>query len=228
VICADLKRLVPAHDQACFPVLPVLEQPHIARSALFPLARLPNKLEKLSPHFEDLLLGLLVRLDLDLLGQVNYGLEVNVLGLGRFVRLQQRLVSELRQIAGSKEQGERTSSPSFEPLAAAASRCAFALPELSPRSSSSSFLSFLAPPPNMENTADCVTGFSASCILMSARSWPSLRLGHQIIYRCWRSSALGLGLCGRHVESGPEAVSGGSNELGSRSNVSEQLTDGMS
>lgn len=35
---------------------------------------------------------------------------------------------------------------------AAAAFCAFADPELSPRSSSSSFLSFLGPPPNIENT----------------------------------------------------------------------------
>jgi hypothetical protein len=50
--------------------------------------------------------------------------------------------------------GELTSSPSF--AAAAASRWALALPELSPRSSSS-FFSFLAPPPNMENTDEEVT-----------------------------------------------------------------------
>lgn len=52
---------------------------------------------------------------------------------------------------------ERTSSPSF--AAAAASRWALALPELSPRSSS--FFSFLAPPPNMENTDEEVT---AGCV----------------------------------------------------------------
>lgn len=47
--------------------------------------------------------------------------------------------------------GKRTSL-----AAAAASRWALALPELSPLSSSS-FFSFFAPPPNMEKTADEVT-----------------------------------------------------------------------
>lgn len=55
------------------------------------------------------------------------------------------------------ERGERTSS-FFSPVAAAAaSRCALALPDVSPLSSSS-FFSFFAPPPNMEKTADEVTG----------------------------------------------------------------------
>lgn len=53
-----------------------------------------------------------------------------------------------------------TSSPSL--AAAAASRWALALPEFSPRSASSSFLSFFAPPPNMEKTAEEVTGAEVS------------------------------------------------------------------
>ena len=58
------------------------------------------------------------------------------------------------------EKGRQTSS-------LAASRWAFALPEVSPRSSSS-FFSFFSPPPNMEKTADEVTG-----LLSSAAACPS-------------------------------------------------------
>jgi hypothetical protein len=61
------------------------------------------------------------------------------------------------------------------------------LPELSPRSSSSSFFSFFAPPPNMEKTAEEVTGF-VSCGTSSQhrtppRSWESSPWGESRLQR---------------------------------------------
>ena len=83
MVGADLESLVSAHDQARLAVLLVLEQAHVTRSALLPLAALLDELEQLGAHLEELLLGLLIGLGLDLLGQLDDGLEVNILGLGR-------------------------------------------------------------------------------------------------------------------------------------------------
>jgi hypothetical protein len=85
VVGADLEGLVAAHDQAGLAVVAVLEQAHIAGTALLPLARIGHVLEELGAHLEDLLLHLLVGLGLDLLGQVDDGLEVDILGLGSLV-----------------------------------------------------------------------------------------------------------------------------------------------
>ncbi len=83
MVRADLQGLVPAHDNAGLAVLDVLEETNISGSAFLPLARFLHELEELGAHLEKLLLRLLVGLGLDLLGQVDDGLEVNVLGLGR-------------------------------------------------------------------------------------------------------------------------------------------------
>lgn len=93
VVGADLERLLSSHNQADLVVLLVLEQSDIASSSLLPLAGGGggilailldglDKLEQLGAHLEELLLGLLVGLDVDLLGQLDDGLEVNVLALG--------------------------------------------------------------------------------------------------------------------------------------------------
>lgn len=71
VIRADFQGLVPSHDQSRFAVVLVLEQPHIARAAFLPLPALTVEFEEFGAHFERLLLGLLVRLGIDLLGQVD-------------------------------------------------------------------------------------------------------------------------------------------------------------
>lgn len=87
VVGANLEGLVPAHDQASLAVLLVLEQADITGTTLLPLAALADELEQLGAHLEELLLGLLVGLDVDLLGQLDDGLEVNILGFGSLVIL---------------------------------------------------------------------------------------------------------------------------------------------
>lgn len=93
VVGADLERLLSSHNQADLVVLLVLEQSDIASSSLLPLAGGGggilaillgglDELEQLGAHLEELLLRLLVGLDIDLLGQLDDGLEVNVLALG--------------------------------------------------------------------------------------------------------------------------------------------------
>jgi hypothetical protein len=82
VVGADLEGLVATHNQSGLAVLLVLEQTNVARTTLLPLAALLDELEKLSAHLEGLLLGLLVGLGVNLLGQLDDGLEVNILGLG--------------------------------------------------------------------------------------------------------------------------------------------------
>lgn len=89
MVGADLEGLVAAHDQAGLAVIAMLEQTHVAGTALLPLARVGNVPEELGAHLEDLLLRLLVGLGLDLLRQVDDGLEVNVLGLGGLLVLLQ-------------------------------------------------------------------------------------------------------------------------------------------
>jgi hypothetical protein len=93
VVGADLEGLLSSHNQANLVVLLVLEQSNVTSSSLLPLAAGGggilailldglDELEQLGAHLEELLLGLLVGLDLDLLGQLDDGLEVNVLALG--------------------------------------------------------------------------------------------------------------------------------------------------
>ena len=81
MVGADLEGLVSAHDKSGLAVLLVLQQTNIASTSLLPLAALLDELEKLGSHLEHLLLGLLVGLGLDLLGQLDNGLEVNILRL---------------------------------------------------------------------------------------------------------------------------------------------------
>ena len=79
VVGADLEGLVSAHDQASLAVLLVLEQTNVTSATLFPLGSLANKFEQLGAYLEHLLLGLLVGLGLDLFGQLDDGLEVNII-----------------------------------------------------------------------------------------------------------------------------------------------------
>ncbi|KAI6776706.1 hypothetical protein HG530_000651 [Fusarium avenaceum] len=83
VVGADLESLVSAHHQSSLAVLLVLKQTDVTGTTLLPLAALLDELEKLGAHLEGLLLGLLVGLGVDLFGQLDDGLEVNVLGLLR-------------------------------------------------------------------------------------------------------------------------------------------------
>lgn len=163
VVGADLEGLVTTHHQARLAVLLVLEKTNIAGTALLPLRGVLDKLEKLGAHLEDLLLRLLVGLGLDLFGKPDDGVEVDILGLGRLILLdaknqtsQQQMIKKPPSVGngGLDEPGSYAHTSSA--LAAAASRWALALPETSPLSSSS-FFSFFAPPPNMENTAEEVT-----------------------------------------------------------------------
>lgn len=82
MIGADLECLVTAHDQASLAVLLVLEQANIASASLLPFTGFLHELEKLGTHLEHLLLRFLVGLGLDLLGQLDDGLEVNIFRLG--------------------------------------------------------------------------------------------------------------------------------------------------
>jgi hypothetical protein len=56
----------------------VLQQPDVAGAALLPLAALAVEFEQLGAHLEDCVLGLLVGLGLNLLGEVDDGLKVCV------------------------------------------------------------------------------------------------------------------------------------------------------
>jgi hypothetical protein len=167
VVRADLECLVSAHDEASLAVLRVLQETNISGAALLPLAALLDELEELGSHLEYLFLGFLVGLGLDLFGKLDDGLEVHIFRLGRLIILREKIrVSFLALTCRASRLGEAQSCSDAESLtsssffsaaaAAAASRWALLLPEVSPRSSSS-FFSFLAPPPNMENTADEVT-----------------------------------------------------------------------
>lgn len=90
VVGANFERLVAAHDQTCLAVLLVLQQADVTGAALLPFIGVPDELEQLGAHLEELLLGLLVGLDLDLLGEADNGLEVDILGLWCLVVLEKR------------------------------------------------------------------------------------------------------------------------------------------
>lgn len=143
MICADLECLVSSHDQSCLAIFLVLEQSNITSASLLPFPRVPVELEELSTHLEDLFLRLLVGLSLDLLGQSDHRFEFDVgLFLVGFV-LSQDARSVCIHIP--RDQGSLTSSSSFFALE-------LPLGSSFPSSSSSAFLSFLGPPPNMEKT----------------------------------------------------------------------------
>lgn len=87
MVGTDLEGLVAAHDQPGLAVIAMLEQTHITGTALLPFACLGHVLEELGAHLENLLLHLLVGLGLNLLGQVNDGLEMDILRLGGLLLL---------------------------------------------------------------------------------------------------------------------------------------------
>ena len=78
MVGADLESLVATHNQSRLAVLAVLEQSNVAGASLLPLAGVAVEFEQLGAHLESLLFALLVCLCLDLLGQVDNGLEVDV------------------------------------------------------------------------------------------------------------------------------------------------------
>ena len=121
----------------------MFEKPNITSTTLLPLIGFTDKLEELGAHLESLLFEFFIGLNIDFLGETDNWLEVNILGFGCFILLSISnfyipLPCSLRITSG------------FSSLAAAF--WAFADPEVSPRSSSASFFSFLAPPPNIEKT----------------------------------------------------------------------------
>lgn len=82
MIRANLQRLVPPHHQPRLLILLVLQQSHVPRAALLPFPAVAVEFEKLRAHLEGLFLELLVGFGLDLLGQVDHGLEVHFGGFG--------------------------------------------------------------------------------------------------------------------------------------------------
>ena len=78
MVGADLEGLVSSHDQTGLAVLLVLEQTNVAGASLLPFAAVTIELEKLSAHLEGDLFSLLVRLGVDLLGELDNGLEVDI------------------------------------------------------------------------------------------------------------------------------------------------------
>lgn len=85
VVGADLEGLISAHDEAGLLVLLVLQETDITGTTLLPLLALTVELEKLGTHLEHLLLELLVGLGLDLLGQADDRLEVDIRGFGGLI-----------------------------------------------------------------------------------------------------------------------------------------------
>lgn len=81
MVRANLEGLISAHNQACLAVLFVLQESDITSTTLFPLVGLADELEELGAHLEGLLLDLLPGLDLDLLGETDDWLEVDILRL---------------------------------------------------------------------------------------------------------------------------------------------------
>lgn len=85
VIRTNFQGLIPPHNQSGLLVLPMLQQPHIPRSTLFPLPAFTIELEQFSAHLKSMLLSLLIRLRLHLFGQMHDGLKVDIWGLGGIV-----------------------------------------------------------------------------------------------------------------------------------------------
>ena len=81
MVSADLEGLISAHNQTCLVVLSVLEEPHVTGTTFLPLVGVADELEELRAHLECLLLNLLTGLNLDFVGEMDDGLEVNVLRL---------------------------------------------------------------------------------------------------------------------------------------------------
>lgn len=85
MVRADLEGLVAAHDQSGLEVLLVLQNSDIASAAFLPLTSVLVELEELSTHLEELRLSLFMSLGLDLLGQLDNGLKVNIHTLGGLI-----------------------------------------------------------------------------------------------------------------------------------------------
>ena len=78
MVCADLQRLIPPHNQPCLPILPMFQQPYIPRTALLPIPILAIELEQLGTHLEDLLFELFIRFCFNFFRQVHDGLKVDI------------------------------------------------------------------------------------------------------------------------------------------------------
>jgi hypothetical protein len=79
MVGADLKSLVAAHNESCLAGFLVFEETNVTSTALLPLVRLLDELEELGAHLEELLLRLLVGLHLNLFGQADNRLKVDIL-----------------------------------------------------------------------------------------------------------------------------------------------------
>lgn len=139
MVGADLHGLVATHDKTGLLVLLVLEKANVTSPALLPLLSVSVEAEKLSAHLEDLFFLFFVRHVVDLFGQMNNRVKVDVLALLNLVLLRSNMsVMSLierycgRQVALVDDMEGLTSSPDFFLL----------LPLGSSTSSGSSFFSF--------------------------------------------------------------------------------------
>lgn len=78
MIGANLKSLVPSHNQACLAILLVLQKSDITSTPLFPLPRVAIELEEFGTHLKGLFFRLLIGCGVNFLGEVYYGLEFRV------------------------------------------------------------------------------------------------------------------------------------------------------
>ena len=80
MICTDLQRLVPPHDEPSLMILLMLQQPHIPRPTFLPLPTIAVEFEKFRAHLESLLFEFFVGFGFDFFSQVDYGFEVDFWG----------------------------------------------------------------------------------------------------------------------------------------------------
>jgi hypothetical protein len=85
VIRTDFEGLVSPHHQSGLVIFLVVEKSDITRASLFPLSRISVELEEFRSHLKGLVLCLLVRLRINLLGQMYDRLEMEVFTLLDFL-----------------------------------------------------------------------------------------------------------------------------------------------
>lgn len=90
VVGADFKSLVTSHNQTRLAILLVPQQANIASATLLPFSALTVKFKELRAHLEGLFFRLLVGLGLNLLRQMDDGLELNIRLVGLWVLFLQK------------------------------------------------------------------------------------------------------------------------------------------
>lgn len=93
MICANLECLVPSHDQSCLLVLLVFQETNITSATFFPFPRISVEFEQFCAHLECLFLGFFIGLGLDLLGQMDDRLKMNIGRFLDFLRVESTLAS---------------------------------------------------------------------------------------------------------------------------------------